>query len=192
VWLWQSLFDATASGSNIEPQRPGRGIEDSATATRNREVINSQILTAYLGVGVANETAIIPVAIALVRHGGCYLVGRRGPDGPLAGYYEFPGGKCQPNESPESCAVRECREETGLEIDVVRLRRKVTHAYPYATVALHFFDCRILLDSPQIPVAGNFFWAPLNDLRHFKFPDPNGPVIEELLFQQSATGSGDR
>jgi 8-oxo-dGTP diphosphatase len=130
---------------------------------------------------VDNESAIIPVAIALVPHNGCYLVGRRGPDGPLAGYYEFPGGKCQPNELPESCAVRECHEETGLDVEVVGLRRKVIHNYPYGRVVLHFFDCRIPLDRPKIPIAGNFFWAPLNDLRHFKFPDPNAPLIDELL-----------
>ena len=50
------------------------------------------------------------IGIAVVEHAGRYLVGIRGPDVPLAGYAEFPGGKCLPNESPEDCAVRECRD----------------------------------------------------------------------------------
>ena len=49
------------------------------------------------------------IGIAVVEHEGRYLVGTRGPDGPLAGYAEFPGGKCLPDELPEMCAIRECQ-----------------------------------------------------------------------------------
>jgi mutator protein MutT len=119
------------------------------------------------------------VAIAVVAHEGCYLVGRRGPNGPLAGYFEFPGGKCLPGESTEACAVRECREETGLAIEVVRLRRSAVHTYPYGKVQLHFFDCRLVPESLG-RVSEPFFWVPANQIRSLKFPDPNGPLIEEL------------
>ena len=61
------------------------------------------------------------IGIAVVEQAGHYLVGLRGPDVPLAGYAEFPGGKCLPNESPEDGAVRECREESGLLVTVDRL-----------------------------------------------------------------------
>jgi mutator protein MutT len=130
---------------------------------------------------VAEERdAIIPVAIALVPHQGCYLVGRRGPDGPLAGYFEFPGGKCQPDEPPEICAVRECREETGLDVEVLGLRHKVVHDYPYGKVDLHFFDCRLVTGAPVTPLPGNFYWVPAIALRQLQFPEPNRPLIDSL------------
>jgi mutator protein MutT len=129
----------------------------------------------------AHETAGTDVAIAVVAHNGCYLIGRRGPERTLAGYHEFPGGKCLPGESPETCAIRECREETGLDIEVVRLRRTVKHTYPYGTLHLHFFDCRIVHDHDHGPLADPFLWVPLSQLRDLRFPDPNRPLIDELL-----------
>ena len=123
---------------------------------------------------------ITPVSIALVAHRGCYLVGQRGPNGPLAGFFEFPGGKCNPGESPEACAVRECLEETGLSVEVVRLRREIEHIYPYGAVRLHFFDCRLLPDSDPQTLAPGFMWVARERLREFNFPEPNQPLLAEL------------
>ena len=52
-------------------------------------------------------TSLKQVGIAVVEHAGRYLVGVRGPDVPLAGFAEFPGGKFLINESPFDCAIRE-------------------------------------------------------------------------------------
>ena len=54
------------------------------------------------------------IGIAVVEQAGHFLIGTRGPDVPLAGFAEFPGGKCYEEEAAEDCAVRECLEETGL------------------------------------------------------------------------------
>lgn len=123
---------------------------------------------------------ITPVAIALVAHNGCYLVGRRGPDQPLSGYYEFPGGKCRPGESPVECAVRECFEETGLRVEVVRLRRAFVHTYPYGRVHLHFFDCRVLTDSESFQPHRGFIWLPREQLPDHRFPEANQSLLAEL------------
>ena len=122
-----------------------------------------------------------PVAIALVAHDGCYLVGRRGPDGPLAGYFEFPGGKCDPGESLDACAVRECLEETGLAIEVVRLRYNVLHTFPYGTVHLHFFDCRLASAHKSIRLRPGFAWVPTGSLANLQFPEPNRTLVAELI-----------
>ena len=81
------------------------------------------------------------IGIAVIEHDGRYLIGIRGPDGPLPGYAEFPGGKCHPDESAEECAVRETLEETGLIIIIERLLLRREFSYPHATVDLHFFLC---------------------------------------------------
>jgi mutator protein MutT len=120
------------------------------------------------------------VAIALVSHRGCYLVGQRGPDGPLAGFAEFPGGKCLPGEPPEACAVRECLEETGLPVRVVRLRQQIDHTYPYGAVQLNFFDCVLVPGVLPDVLRPNFFWVPRDQLREYQFPEPNHQLIAEL------------
>jgi 8-oxo-dGTP diphosphatase len=123
-----------------------------------------------------------PVAIALIARDGRYLVRRRPPlpGSPMPGYWEFPGGKCEPGEAPEDCARREILEEAGLPIVVERLRRTIEHVYPHGHVLLHFFDCR-----PADPVAepdpdGGFVWLPARDLLTLPFPGANEPILVEL------------
>ena len=82
----------------------------------------------------------IPIGIAVVERDGCYLVGRRGSGGPLAGRDEFPGGKCRPGESPQTCAVRECLEETGITVSADTLLLERTFAYSHADVELLVFE----------------------------------------------------
>lgn len=65
-----------------------------------------------------SEGAIIRVVGAAIVEGGRCLVARRGLGMALAGYWEFPGGKVEPGESPEVALVREIREEMGIGIEV--------------------------------------------------------------------------
>jgi len=118
------------------------------------------------------------VAIAIVQHEGRFLVGHRAPGAPLAEYAEFPGGKCQPEELPEQCAVRECREETGILVRVVTLRQVVVHDYPHGSVRLHFFECAPLdRRTPLDP----FWWVDRTELAKLNFPPANQAVVTSLL-----------
>src|SRR5262245_9522894 len=101
------------------------------------------------------------VAIALVRRGDCWLVGERATGQALAGCAEFPGGKCLLDETPEACAERECREETGLEVTVLRRRREVEHEYPHGRLRLVFCDCELRGEEPPRPP---FRWVPREEL----------------------------
>ena len=57
----------------------------------------------------------IEVAIAVVEHRDRLLIGQRPTGVALAGYWEVPGGKLEPDESPADAAIRECREEYGFD-----------------------------------------------------------------------------
>jgi 8-oxo-dGTP diphosphatase len=59
------------------------------------------------------------VAAALLRDGRV-LAARRRPPHPLAGGWEFPGGKVEPGEDDRAALVRECREELAVEVEVGR------------------------------------------------------------------------
>ena len=118
------------------------------------------------------------IALAVVRHAGCVLIGQRPEGVPLAGFWEFPGGKILPAESPEQAAARECREETGLEIGVGRLLGVVEHAYEHGPVRLHFFAAEVL--DPRRTPAAPFSWVPIADLANYRFPPANAEVIRRL------------
>jgi mutator protein MutT len=124
-----------------------------------------------------------PVAIALIARAGRYLIRERPPlpGSPMPGKWEFPGGKCQPDEPPEACVRREIREEVGLAIQVDRLRRVIDHVYPHGRVLLHFFDCRLTPPDAEPDPSTGFDWVPLSDLACREFPGANDPIIAELL-----------
>ncbi|MEK6261805.1 MAG: (deoxy)nucleoside triphosphate pyrophosphohydrolase [Planctomycetota bacterium] len=132
-----------------------------------------------------STSAVKRIGIAVVEHAGRYLVGIRGPDVPLGGCAEFPGGKCLPNESPEDCAVRECREESGLLVTVDRLLLRCEHSYPHATVDLHFVLCRPTAAASVSDEHRGFRWVPHEQLASLKFPEANEPLIQMLTDKAS-------
>lgn len=121
------------------------------------------------------------IGIAVVEHAGRYLVGVR-PDGvPLAGYAEFPGGKCEPGEPPEICAIRECVEESGLAVKSVRRIDCLSHTYDHGTVELHFWLCRPLDPTTVTADHRGYRWVAAAELKTLKFPEANAGVIRKLI-----------
>ncbi len=120
----------------------------------------------------------ILVAIAVVENDDRFLIGRRPTGQPLAGYWEFPGGKVKPGESPVDAARRECVEETGLTARITGALRQVTHNYEHGTVELHFFHgtAEDATAAPKHP----FRWIPREALRKYRFPEANDEVLSLL------------
>ena len=84
--------------------------------------------------------AIIPVAAAvIVAPEGRVLLAQRPPGKAYAGYWEFPGGKIEPGESPRQALVRELREELGIAVHRAAPWIVQRYRYPHAHVELHFF-----------------------------------------------------
>lgn len=108
-------------------------------------------------------------------------MGVRGPDGPLPGQAEFPGGKCEPGESAENCAVRECQEETGLGVVVVGLIDEFTWTYPHGTVKLSFLLCKPRQAMDVRNEQQGFRWEAPAALMEMPFPEANRGVLERLL-----------
>jgi 8-oxo-dGTP diphosphatase len=83
---------------------------------------------------------VTDVAAAVIeRPDGSFLLGQRAPDTFYPGYWEFPGGKVEPGETPREALMRELREE--LEIEVLCATPWIVreHVYEHAHVRLHFF-----------------------------------------------------
>jgi len=120
------------------------------------------------------------VGIGLIRRGDHFLVRLRPEGSVYAGYWEFPGGKCEPGESPEETTARECYEETGLQVVVGCLRRTIEHHYPHGHVRLHFFDCRPTDQLAEPGAATGCRWVRAGELETLRFPEANEPVLDEL------------
>lgn len=119
------------------------------------------------------------IAIAVVRQGDWFLVGRRPEGVPLAGMAEFPGGKVQPGESLEAAARRECLEETGLEVAPVGILDQLRHEYPHAIVHLTFWECRVA--APDVEPQHGYRWVRRAELAALEFPPANRDLVERLV-----------
>jgi 8-oxo-dGTP diphosphatase len=122
-----------------------------------------------------------PIAIAVVEQEGQFLVGQRPAGVPLAGLWEFPGGKIERGETPEAAAVRECLEETGVEAAPLFRYPEHVQAYDHDRVRLHFIACRPQNEKSANPPREPFRWVGRVDLAALTFPAGNAALIELLL-----------
>ncbi len=128
----------------------------------------------------------IPVAVAIVRHGGRILVTQRPGGTHLEGTWEFPGGKMEVGEEPAQAAVRECKEECGLEVQVEEAPwRVVSHRYPEKLVQLHFLFATCADPTVTHLQVVDHRWLNLDELREEDFPPANRAIIQAL--RHSAT-----
>jgi 8-oxo-dGTP diphosphatase len=112
-----------------------------------RRLHGGDAATKFRRTGEAGSTSMTqaPVRVTaalIVDDAGRVLVARRAAGRHLAGYWEFPGGKLEPGESPEACLARERREELGIECEVGALRATSVHAYDRGTIELLAYDAR--------------------------------------------------
>ena len=119
------------------------------------------------------------VTAAVIEDAGRYLVTRRVRGVHLEGYWEFPGGKCDSNESLTACLEREIAEELGTPVHVGDEIHSVSHTYPERIVELHFFLCE-LLDEPRALLGQEMRWVAVADLTSLEFPPADAELIAML------------
>jgi 8-oxo-dGTP diphosphatase len=96
-----------------------------------------------------SPSSAIPVVCALIERDGLVLVAQRPANKHLPLKWEFPGGKVEPGESPESAIVREIKEELGCDIVLVRALPTFDHDYVAVTIAMIPFVCCLTPASPE-------------------------------------------
>jgi len=133
---------------------------------------------------VTSDLSRIVVTAAVIRRGSAYLVTRRPGGVHLEGYWEFPGGKCEPGEDHETCLRREIEEELGVQIRVGRQIFEVAHEYAERAVELHFFDCE-LLGEPVARLGQEMKWVAPGNLAALEFPPADAELIKLLARPRS-------
>ena len=117
----------------------------------------------------AGADEMIRVTAGGVRKGDRILIARRGGDDPLAGKWEFPGGKVEDNEDPESGLKRELREELGIRVRVTRFIAEYPFSYPEKDILLLFFEAEYLGGHIALHAHEEFAWVSAAELTRYDF-----------------------
>jgi len=109
------------------------------------------------------------------------LISRRPARTVYGGYWEFPGGKVEPDETPEQALIRELKEELGILVTPGQALDPVIHTYPHARVRLNPYFCTREGGEIQNLGVEDHRWVLPEDIRSFNFPEANLPVIDQML-----------
>lgn len=95
-------------------------------------------------------------------------------------WWEFPGGKIEPRETPEEALKREIREELAAEIEVRQLFTTVEYDYPKFHLTMHCYLCTLLSTTPQLLEHQDARWLAIEELNSVKWLPADKDVIEKL------------
>lgn len=128
----------------------------------------------------------LDVVAAILWRGGRFLAVRRPPGKPMAGMWEFPGGKLEPGETPVDALLREIREELGVIPRRPVFWKETTHAYPNLRVRLLFFHVREFFGDPAPMEGQELAWLTPDEAMAYPFLEADTDIVRELAHDVSS------
>jgi 8-oxo-dGTP diphosphatase len=125
---------------------------------------------------------VLVAACALVDADGRVLIAQRPVGRPMAGLWEFPGGKIEAGERPEQSLTRELKEELGVVVreECLAPLTFASHAYPNFHLLMPLYVCR-RWEGAVMPREGQkLAWVRPNKLRDYEMPPADVPLIAHL------------
>ena len=125
---------------------------------------------------------VLVSAVALIDADGRVLLAQRPPGKPMAGLWEFPGGKVEPDETPEAALIRELHEELGIDTWASCLAPLIfaSHAYPDFHLLMPVFACRRWQGIATPREGQTLKWVRAKDLGTYPMPPADLPLIPVL------------
>jgi 8-oxo-dGTP diphosphatase len=125
---------------------------------------------------------VLVAAVALLDADNRVLLTRRPPNKPMAGLWEFPGGKVDEGETPEGALIRELQEELGITVPIKCLAPLTfaSHAYEAFHLLMPLFVCR-RWEGEVTPLEGQeIAWVRSQKLPSYEMPPADVPLIPIL------------
>jgi 8-oxo-dGTP diphosphatase len=126
---------------------------------------------------------VLVAACALVDADSRVLLAQRPQGKPMAGLWEFPGGKVESGERPEETLIRELEEELGIVVREPCLAPLTfaSHAYPDFHLLMPLYVCRRWEGTVTPREGQSLAWVRPNKLRDYEMPPADVPLVSHLM-----------
>jgi 8-oxo-dGTP diphosphatase len=121
------------------------------------------------------------VTAAIIKKENKVLLTRRKPGEKLEGFWEFPGGKIEEDETPQECLRRELTEELGVVTDVLEQVAESIFSYDHGSIKLIALRTNIVSGNITLSVHDQVEWVKLNELLSYKLAPADIPIAEKIM-----------
>ena len=131
---------------------------------------------------LGDRPLVLVAAVALVDADGRVLIAQRPEGKSMAGLWEFPGGKVEPGERPETTLIRELHEEIGITVAEPCLAPLTfaSHAYETFHLLMPLYVCRRWEGLVIAREGQKLAWVRVGKLREYSMPPADIPLIPHL------------
>lgn len=129
----------------------------------------------------------LAVCAAVIEHQGKYLLTERPANKQQGGYWEFPGGKIDPGESPHQALKRELREELDISIEIGPLLETVHYHYAWGSVLIIAYLCQHCSGEIKHLEVADHAWVAPEQFDRYPILPADQPILAKL--QQQADNS---
>jgi 8-oxo-dGTP diphosphatase len=123
---------------------------------------------------------IVTAGILRRQEDGAILLVRRGSGESLAGYWEFPGGKVEPDETEEACLQRKLAEELEITVRIGNFVKESHYKYAHGEFLLKAYEVEFFEQPISLSVHDSLAWVSLNDLISYRLAPADIPIAEAL------------
>ena len=124
---------------------------------------------------------IIKVVAAILQKEDKILIARKKQGKPLAGYFEFPGGKIEEGETPEESLIRELMEEMNIKIAVKEYIGESIYDYGNdKVISLLGYTAEIIDGEIKLSDHDRYEWVTLEQINNYKIAPADIPLIYKL------------
>ena len=122
----------------------------------------------------------VNVSAAVIVKDNKYFIAKRNKDKHLGGYFEFPGGKQDDNETLEQTVIREIKEELNVDITVDRKLGEEYYNDEKINVHLNYFFCTIIKGDIVLNEHEEAAWVSKEEFNKYKFAEGDKDIISLL------------
>ncbi|GLT18541.1 7,8-dihydro-8-oxoguanine-triphosphatase [Vibrio zhanjiangensis] len=123
----------------------------------------------------------IVAAIILNAEKNEVFITKRPEDKHKGGYWEFPGGKVEEQETISQALIRELDEEVGILVTQHSLFEQLEYDYPDKSLKFDFMLVTDFNNQPFGKEGQQGKWIPIGELSHYEFPEANQTIVERVL-----------